>query len=233
MSTRTTAPPRFEFLGLPGAGKSSILSETVELLEQLGLTVEQRRPKTSLEASRIGRWLEAALGGIELFRALTLPGRAAVYGTTKDRLQQLYALSLHRRSLTRASIPTADLVMLDHGALQCLSAGLGQSPLLSARTLLGRFPTGWIQGAIVVDVPVDVAIRRARSRTSGGAWFDGLSTRRLQILYSEWMAGVNVTREAAQDSGIPVLAVDGINTLHTNAGVVAKWILERARLYEE
>lgn len=231
-----------EFVGLPGAGKTTTCLTFAETCRIEGATL---RPCTSATFGQsatshlpylrrklvaVGRILGSFLRHPRtcfLFLSYGLssrPFRLWKIEQAFSGISMLPRLEEEQRS-PRAS---SEILLFEQGVVQLLGsiALPGEAAAVpDPRALCGAVLPGRIDGLVMVDCTRDMALERLRSRSPSRSrfneWADDDALDNLSVMQPVLEAAVS----AATAAGVPVLRLDSTQPLEANCALVKDWIL--------
>ena len=169
-----------EFVGLPGAGKSTLAARLVEELRARGYDCAGRE----LLWAKDGRTLAGRsdklrfwFGHFDLLRSTALAVLAVAAGGT-EALRHAARLGRWASGFERLSNAGHEIILLDQGVVQQAWSSLfravsGRSRLLRLLDLILRDAPPRL-AFVYCDVPLDVALQRIAARPEGKSTFDGM-----------------------------------------------------------
>jgi thymidylate kinase len=173
-------PVVVEFVGLPGAGKSTLAARLLEELTTRGYDcVGRELLRAEAGGSPAVRWkrLRFWLGHVGILRSTTLAVLAVGAGGPEA---QRHAARLGRwaSGFERLNHAGHEIVLLDQGVVQqawssLFRAAAGRSRLLQLLDLILRDAAPRL-AFVYCDVPLDVALQRIAARPGGRSAFDGM-----------------------------------------------------------
>lgn len=168
-----------EFVGLPGAGKSTVAGLLEQAFESRGWSYANREMIARMKASRAeryGRLLDFFLRHPDELRAGLRLGLAVSPVSTVRLAQALKYVSVWSYRLAEARRQGYELVILDQGVIQDAWSLLLRGPWrdemvhgLVSRTILR---SGLSHALVYFDVPVEHAVRRIVERPTSESRFD-------------------------------------------------------------
>jgi thymidylate kinase len=216
-------PPIIEFLGLPGAGKSTLARRLISRCSARGMFCGDLRSIARFKDNRPGHYARLAKFAITRTRHLRPAASlaAAVTPWTVARWWFAVGLSLWSYRLAMVRKRNYDAVVLDHGPLQSawcvlLEGSLDDEKVLGD-TLTRMLARHHLTFAFVhVDIDPDIAAARIEARGPMAAPFNRGrdETRRLLGLHRKLLE--QVLSVAEQRIGGPVLRLDGSVPLEVN-----------------
>ncbi len=176
-----------EFVGLPGAGKSTLATRVLEELTARGYDCAGRELlRTETTGSKLRYWF----GHLGILRSTT---RAVLAVSASGPEAQRHAARLGRwaTSFERLTRAGHEIVVLDQGVVQqawslLFRAPSGRSHLLQLLDLILRDAAPRLV-FVYCDVLLDVALQRIAARPQGKSTFDGMDqgqARRLMVAHA-------------------------------------------------
>lgn len=222
-------PAIVEFVGLPGAGKTTVFNAVVPRLQERNIPV-------LLRTEMLQEWRSHSPFE-KLFHLV--PTNQNQWNI----LFQSWNLALQTKPINLASFSKATkiftnlkrldstefnpFVLMDQGLLQEIwSVGItGAPPALTAiqSTLSLLFESRSI--AIVhFKIDIDAAIKRIQSRSTQGSRFDQMSIESAQVMLLKYAPYLDQILESARSLGAPILEIDSLQSVDMKAEQIADWI---------
>jgi thymidylate kinase len=212
-----------EFLGLPGAGKSTLADRLLARLAARGLACGGAVDLARLRGGRIRHYTRAAKFVYQRGRHVPAAMRlaAAVTPATSARWWLAAKLAMWPYRLGIAQARRFETLVLDQGPLQSAWIVLLEGSLLDDRVLADALNDLLADDArafafIYVDIAPEVAAVRIETRGPMDAPFDRGRTETQRRLASHRQQLERVLRVALERTGAPVLRLDGSASLDEN-----------------
>lgn len=225
--------PVVEFVGIAGAGKSTVADGVVQSLAAAGIAVADRTDV--LSAYRSTPVLARAVSQLPLGHrrwALFFAATAFARGTGvghKEALRRAGKLtSLVREVATGAGGERARTLVLDQGPLQSAASMIidaGGPSLPELRDLLAAIYAHACVTLAYCEVDAETAWARIRKRETSLSRFDRASERGALGRLEKHAADVAILVQEAARLGLPVIALDGRVDAESNAEHVAAHVL--------
>lgn len=249
--THTVPPLIVEFIGLPGAGKTTVSRRVVSELDSAGhkcltrdvwgeLRKAHRRSHPSVSLKDVYQFFVFCVRHMHVaFHALSyalqvtpLNMRSLRHGVTF--LRKLYKLYFIRRTVREAARGGYDIILFDQGLMQYIWwIAVPRSPLpdISLIRLLKSVSDEMPQVFVLFDVDVPTAIERITNRSTMGSYFDRfdrISSDTPESLLGRYKWYVeNVANCAAQLNGAcRLLRVNGNDDVGEIASSIVRFIDE-------
>jgi hypothetical protein len=231
-------PLIIEFVGLPGAGKTTIIDRLVEMegQEDLGILSFRGLRQRECRKNRTAQRWQRVTGAVDLlmkrrgtmlhllrYALLSRPFDSFRMSCVRDFVMLAQQLDRRRRDVPREH----RVELLDHGFVQTL--GSMAVPCASAcpenlGTLVARALADWVDGLVWVECSPETALCRVRRRVGGGSRFDRWPD---EVFRQNQMTMLKVLGDAVQRAGragVPVLAVSSADPPAVNAVRVRAWL---------
>ena len=227
-------PAHVEFLGLPGAGKSTLAAPLAEGLQAAGYRLVDRmalaRSYDALSSFakapfylpwHRGRWPRVAA---------TLGYALATRPVTLERLRRSAKLLRLRAQLERVPGAPCDLIVLDQGLSQALASLVmaGTAPEARLDALLTALYRGLAPHVLYLQLEPRTALARLRGRRDGKSRFDALPDARAARLLGDQANYQRALVVHLRALGIPLLTIDATRDREENAAAALRWL--RCRL---
>jgi len=230
-----------EFVGLPGAGKSTLCASlcaaggvsgialTPCISASFGRSATSHLPLLPRKVIAVGRILQSFLRhprSAWLFLRFGL----ASHPRTLWKIEQSFSgiSMLPRLDLERATARAGrEALVFEQGVVQLFGSialpAVGErlpDPRALARALL----PGRISGLIWTGCDQAVALARLRSRSHSRSRFNDWSDAEAETQMRAMLAVLEAAVGAAEDAGVPVLRVDALQPVEANTPLIAEWI---------
>ena len=235
--------PIVEFIGLPGAGKTTLCTEVARQLNDRGLSVvcrndilqewhrnsigqklRQLRPDCPRDWQMLTQILALA-AQVQPLNATSVLKAATTYVNAKRNHRTASHLS-QTRLLDGGGLPEATL-LLDQGVLQeAWSVAIsGKNPPLKAlqRAIEGLAGDGTMR-VVALTVDVETALDRIQHRPTHNSRFDAMNPDRASEILSASVASLQTILDGLRSLGVPILEVDSSHPIQENARAIAQWI---------
>jgi thymidylate kinase len=220
-----------EFVGLPGAGKSTAVAKTIKILSSRGVNVLHRPTIVEKNSSVRGR-ISRVRFEIRNYRVRML-GRSfrrsirPTHIDAKRQLRQCYFLSYYLEAVKGID---CDAMLMSQSVIQSVWAMTVYSEeydlneaVRFASSMYGRHPRK--TGVVLIDVPSDVAAERVIMRGERGNRFSKIPKPALEgVMATSRSSLVNIASEITSALGLPLLTIDGTKAPNENAASVSEWI---------
>jgi len=208
-----------EFIGAPGAGKTTIAEEVRKLLEREGVQCATRA--TFFPENRTWKykllWMLLHMQYLDFSIATLLFKLSRVKGSNFKKL--VTRLHEHQKLQYQIAHHSGKVVLWDAGHVQRLS-NIARMHILSnvavTELIYERLPRESF--LILVDTPIEVAITRMEERESTRK-VDGLHTSHTQVKQAQQTIFASLAKE-----GITTAKIDGTKPLAENATIVCERI---------
>lgn len=231
-SDQPAQPLVVEFVGLPGAGKTTVSRRIVAQQQWDGRVCGHRRQLGRGHSSRLAYYARKAAFHVRHRQHLPAALRAGLTVHPRSLASALHAVALaswaHGLSVARER--QLELLILDQGPLQeawsvIVAGELWDRPAMS-RVLGGILVGSELPFAFVhLHVDVDVAIDRIRQRTCRGSRFDSMSDVEATRILSAHRADLEVlVGDVAAITGAAACTVDGSLPVDTLCSAVTGFI---------
>lgn len=229
---RRLGPPLLlEFVGLPGAGKTTIAARLVRELRARGTTCAERRGEREADAGRMRRHIRRAgdlLRNHDLTLAL-LRFAASVRPVSLTRLTRALKVAGWGRRLGSLARADVDVVVLDQGPVQdawSITVPGRRWSEVAMRSAVRRLQTVDIPRVFIfVDVSIDTACDRLQQRPGANSRFDRLSPARTRTWLARYERSLSsVFQYAVAVADAPVLRLDGRLPVEEQCREVAHFI---------
>ena len=226
-------PPAFviEFLGLPGAGKSSLAGQLLRQQQPAGRIRGLREIIGGPKRGRTERYARLAAFTVTQPRHLLSAMRLAAKVTPTRRLRWWFAAKLATWPyyLSLMHRHDCDTLVLDQGPLQStwcvlLDGELREKGALRAAVQDVLTNSGFTFALVYVDIAPELAADRIAARGPMAPPFhrDRAETLRLLVAHRQHLE--QIVEIAEEHAGLPVLRVDGNTPLELNAAGIAAFV---------
>jgi len=222
-----------EFVGLPGAGKTTTLNELISTnsLAGLGYSIETDKVKyelTLIEKAR--RDLVALVKQHQEF--LMLVRYCSTLGKPSLEMGRFMLAFLRMKaeiSYEKSKRTRFDIQLQDQGLCQLFASMV--TPGREAgydfnQSTLTQTISNSIDGVVFFDIPIETSFIRIRERSTNTSRFDNWSDDVCKRLLPRYEALLNSIVEGLAQEGVRVLYVDSTRSVATNAAQIEQWVRE-------
>ena len=228
------APLLIEFVGLPGAGKSTVAQALAERLRAGGLRVDEDDLPPAGIALRVRQYLRFLLFGVKHARLMAALARYAcrVRPWSPGRLPFAFDVLVHAFGAAECRRGGADVVLISQGAFQAV-ASIGVRASTSATREMRRLVDALNHGSgpdLVAYLELGIAQSSARlaQRERGGSRFDQMSPDEAVTELRGFARRFSVMTDAmAQRLGPSFRRFDAAAPAAATASSAAQWVLDR------
>jgi thymidylate kinase len=220
-----------EFLGLPGAGKTTLAERLLPLLHQEGRACGRREAIGRLKGGRAEHYARLAAFTLRRGRHLSAARRLAAAVTPSSIARWRFAakLAVWPYRLSLAGDRGYDTLVLDQGPLQsawCVLLGGALRDEAALRAAVGDLlaDRAFAFAFIFVDIAPELAADRIAARGPMGPPFDRGTAETLRLLSAHRDHLERILRIAEERTGSPVLRVDGSASLEENDRRIAAFV---------
>ncbi|HEY9622358.1 MAG TPA: AAA family ATPase [Crinalium sp.] len=230
--TKPSQPLVIEFVGLPGAGKTTVFHQVVAQLREEGISVAARDEilkqwKSTGRVKKLLQLLPQTWNHVQ-----TLVQSLVLASQVKPLNRQSFAKAVKvytnvKRIDAIAQSRSHQLIVLDQGLLQEIwSVGItGKPPETKQiqRELSTLFQT---RSVAIVDFNIDVetALQRIQQRPTEGSRFDVMESDAAQATLTRYGPYLQDILRCAQTLGIPLLEVDSALSVEEKAEKIVLWM---------
>lgn len=243
---KDSSPLIIEFVGLPGAGKTTVLHQVIPPLQAEGLSIVHR--DQILQSWQNHHWAQRTVKLIPqthnqwsiLFQSLSFAAqvkpttlqsfsKATKIFSNAKRLDAVYnqALQVTKSNLPLAPHRNRQIVLLDQGLLQEIwSVGITGHPPTSTSLRQVLAPLVKMRSLAIVYFKIDVetALQRIQSRSTASSRFDQM---KLEVARSRLVQHAPVLEEivsCSQTLGTPALEINSQQSIAAKVEKIASWI---------
>ncbi len=229
----------FEFFGLPGAGKSALLQNAVDKLEDQGYSC-CGKGNIFIKTKKAAIWLQALLfycknikvaGYYLLYTLTSSPGKPTMLFYTLSRYFELLKI-IYILEIRRSEIKNTSIVLLDQGILQCIWSITSRGGNVNKDFLkkcLAISNDIYPEGVVFVKVAPELAAGRITNRNSKCV-FDHLPLAECCKLFTIQESNLSKIVEAVEETLVShILTVDGSKAFHDNVGMICNFFSETVK----
>ena len=235
--------PIVEFIGLPGAGKTTLCTEVARQLHNGDRSVVCRNDiLQEWHRNSIGQKLmqlrpDCPRDWQVLTQILALAAQVQPLNTTSVLKAATTYVNAKRNTRTALHLPPTRLLdggglqeatlLLDQGVLQeAWSVAIsGQNPPLKAlQRAIEALAGDSTMRVVALKVDVETALDRIQHRPTHNSRFDAMNPDRASEILSTSLASLQTILDALRSLGIPILEVDSSHPIQENARAISQWI---------
>lgn len=230
------SPVIVEFVGLPGAGKTTVFHQVVSLLRDEGICFVAR--DEILQQWQKTHWFQKLLNLFPetwnhwqiLLQSLALASHVKPFnkqsfvkaGKIFSNVKRIDAIVCHQNY---------PLILLDQGLLQeAWSVGITGSPPAPEQIKQGLAPLFHNRSIAIVrfNTDIETALDRIQTRSTERSRFDQMSSEAAQLLLSQYTPYLQDIISCAQAFSVPILDINSAGSIKDNAEKVANWMTNLA-----
>ena len=235
--------PIVEFIGLPGAGKTTLCTEVARQLHNGGRSVVrrdeilQRWHQNSMGQKLMQLWPDCSRDWQVLTQILALAAQVQPLNTTSVLKAATTYVNAKRNTRTASHLPQTRLLdggglqeatlLLDQGVLQeAWSVAIsGQNPPLKPlQSAIEALAGDGTMRVVALTVDVETALDRIHNRPTHNSRFDAMNPDRAGDILSASVASLQTILDVLRALGVPILEVDSSHPIEENGRAIAQWI---------
>ena len=236
--------PIVEFIGLPGAGKTTLCTEVARQLHDRGLSVVcrdeilQKWHRNSMGKKLMQLRPDCPRDWQVLTQTMALAAQVQPLNATSVLKAATTYVNAKRNHRTASHLPPTRL--LDGGGLQAATLLLDQGvlqeawsvaisgknpPLRALQRAIEALAGDGTMRVVALKVDVETALDRIQHRPTHNSRFDAMNFDRASDILSASVTSLQAILDALRGLGVPILEVDSSYPIEENADAIAQWIL--------
>lgn len=227
-------PLVIEFVGLPGAGKTTVLHQVAPQLKAEKFSIAQRSEilQSWQKQSVLQKILKLIPQSQDQWSVLlhSLAFAAQVKPTNRQSFSKASRIFSNAKRLD-AIRPDYQFVLLDQGVLQeTWSVGItGTPPAPTAlRQVLSTFVKSRSIAIVYFNIDAETALQRIQARSTASSRFDQMQSDVARSRLVQYQPLLEEIVSCSRSLGVPILEVDSTRPIEEKAEKITHWIINQA-----